>query len=124
MMIPLSLFGWRLGTNAAGSTGGADSEFLQSLYFSFDKTVNAARFSNPLNWLYLLFLGVVANGFCFAMWNKACKICGTVRINCALYLIPVVTIIFAFFTLGEKITLLGAVGALITIAGLFVSERK
>ena len=124
MMIPLSLFGWRLGTNAAGSTGGVDSEFLQSLYFSFDKTVNAARFSNPLNWLYLLFLGVVANGFCFAMWNKACKICGTVRINCALYLIPVVTIIFAFFTLGEKITLLGAVGALITIAGLFVSERK
>ena len=124
MMIPLSLFGWRLGTNAAGSAGGADSEFLQSLYFSFDKTVNAARFSNPLNWLYLLFLGVVANGFCFAMWNKACKICGTVRINCALYLIPVVTIIFAFFTLGEKITLLGAAGALITIAGLFVSERK
>ncbi len=124
MMIPLSLFGWRLGANAAGSAGGADSEFLQSLYFSFDKTVNAARFSNPLNWLYLLFLGVVANGFCFAMWNKACKICGTVRINCALYLIPVVTIIFAFFTLGEKITLLGATGALITIAGLFVSERK
>lgn len=124
MMIPLSLFGWRLGTNAAGFAGGADSEFLQSLYFSFDKTVNAARFSNPLNWLYLLFLGVVANGFCFAMWNKACKICGTVRINCALYLIPVVTIIFAFFTLGEKITLLGAAGALITIAGLFVSERK
>ena len=94
------------------------------MYFTFDKTINASRFSNPLNWAYLLFLGVVANGFCFAMWNKACKICGTVKINCALYLIPVVTIIFAFFTLGEKITLLGAAGALITIAGLFISEKK
>ena len=119
MMLPLSAGGWALSFK-----GAEGSDFLQSLYFSFDKTVNASRFSNPLNWLYLLFLGVVANGFCFAMWNKACKICGTVKINCALYLIPVVTIIFAFFTLGEKITLLGAVGALITIAGLFISEKK
>ena len=119
MMIPLSLAGW--GLSFKGTKG---AEFLQSLYFSFDKAVNANRFSNPLNWIYLLFLGVVANGFCFAMWNKACKICGTVKISCALYLIPVVTIIFAFFTLGEKITLLGAAGALITIVGLFISEKK
>ena len=119
MMIPLSFGGWLVSSNGADG-----AEFLQSLYFTFDKTINASRFSNPLNWAYLLFLGVVANGFCFAMWNKACKICGTVKINCALYLIPVVTIIFAFFTLGEKITLLGAAGALITIAGLFISEKK
>ena len=119
MMIPLSFGGWLVSSNGADG-----AEFLQSLYFTFDKTINASRFSNPLNWAYLLFLGVVANGFCFAMWNKACKICGTVKINCALYLIPVVTIIFAFFTLGEKITLLGAAGALITIVGLFISEKK
>ena len=119
MMIPLSLGGWLL--SFKGTDG---AEFLQALYFSFDKAVNASRFSNPLNWIYLLFLGVVANGFCFVMWNKACKICGTVKISCALYLIPVVTIIFAFFTLGEKITLLGAAGSLITIVGLFISEKK
>ncbi len=119
MMIPLSFGGWLVSSNGADG-----AEFLQSLYFTFDKTINASRFSNPLNWAYLLFLGVVANGFCFAMWNKACKICGTVKINCGLYLIPVVTIIFAFFTLGEKITLLGAAGALITIIGLFISEKK
>ena len=119
MMIPLSFGGWLVSSNGADG-----AEFLQSLYFTFDKTINARRFSNPLNWAYLLFLGVVANGFCFAMWNKACKICGTVKINCGLYLIPVVTIIFAYFTLGEKITLLGAAGALITIVGLFISEKK
>ena len=85
---------------------------------------NVTRFKNPLNDIYLLFLGLIASGFCFAAWNKACKTVGTVKVSCGLYLIPVVTIIFAFFTLGEKITLLGAAGALITIAGLFVSERK
>ena len=120
MMIPLSLAGWRLSVHGSQNS----SDFIQSLYFSFDKAVNAGRFANPLNWIYLLFLGVVANGFCFAMWNKACKVCGTVKINCALYLIPVVTIVFAFFTLGEKITLIGAAGALITIAGLFISEKN
>ena len=84
---------------------------------------NSVRFSNPLNIIYLLFLGIVASGFCFSAWNKACKIVGTVKVSCGLYLIPVVTIIFAFFALGEKITILGALGAAITIAGLFVSEK-
>ena len=84
---------------------------------------NSVRFSNPLNIIYLLFLGIVASGFCFSAWNKACKIVGTVKVSCGLYLIPVVTIIFAFIALGEKITLLGALGAAITIAGLFVSEK-
>nr|MCR5698692.1 EamA family transporter [Treponemataceae bacterium] len=45
-------------------------------------------------------------------------------ISCMIYLIPVVTILFAFFFLGEKITVLGGIGAAVTIAGLFISEVK
>ena len=100
MMIPLMLFGNH--TNIAEG---------------------ASRFNKPMNVLCLLFLGIIASGFCFAAWNKACKIAGTVEVSCGIYLIPVVTIIFAFFALGEKITLLGALGAAITIVGLFVSEK-
>ena len=81
-------------------------------------------FSKPFNWINLVFLGFVASGLCFVAWNKACQIAGTVKINCGIYLISVVTIIFAFFVLGEKITVLGALGAIITIAGLFISEKK
>lgn len=54
-------------------------------------------------------------------WNKACNIVGTVKVSVGLYLIPVVTIIFAFIFLGEKITLLGASGALLVITGLIIS---
>ena len=125
IMIPLSLMGWELevhGRNAGAAAGASD--FIRSLYFTMDKSVNAARFSNLWNVFNLLFLGVVANGICFTAWNKACQIAGTVKVNCAIYLIPVVTIIFAFFVLGEKITLLGAIGAVITITGLFISEKK
>ena len=91
---------------------------------NLDKAINLARFSKPMNWVNLLFLGLIASGFCFSAWNKACEIVGTVKVSCGLYLIPVVTIIFAFFTLGEKITWLGAFGAVITIIGLFISEKK
>ena len=111
-MIPLVLIGLKTGKPEG------------SMYVTFDRAINAARFSNPLNWFNLLFLGLVASGFCFSAWSKACEIVGTVKVSCGLYLIPVVTIIFAFFALGEKITPLGAVGSIITIAGLFVSEKK
>ncbi len=126
IMIPLTLFGWHL--NARGSTGinagGSEAgSFISSLAFSFDRTLNAARFANPLNCLNLLFLGLIASGFCFAAWSKACEKVGTVKVSCGLYLIPVVTVIFAFCTLGERMTAAGAIGALITIAGLFISEH-
>ena len=119
-MIPLMLAG--AGISKSDTT--LFEGIKQSMLITLDKTQNAQRFSKPLNWFNLLFLGMVASGFCFSAWNKACEIVGTVKVTCGLYLIPVVTIIFAFFTLGEKITLLGAVGAVITITGLFISEKK
>lgn len=110
IMIPLTISGHFVNTD--------------SFRFSIDAALNAARFKNPWNWANILFLGIVASGICFAAWSKACQIVGTVRVSCGLYLIPVVTIIFAFFALGEKISVMGAIGALITIIGLFISEKK
>ena len=117
-MLPLMAAGYAI------SQSGAQGDFAASMFVSIDKAVNAQRFSKPMNWVNLLFLGVIASGFCFSAWNKTCEILGTVKVTCGIYLIPVVTIIFAFFTLGEKITLLGAIGALLTIIGLFISEKK
>ncbi len=117
IMIPFSFGGHLL------SLHGVENDFLSSFVFLTDPAINAARFSNPFNWMNLLFLGIFASGICFATWNKACNVLGTVKVSCGIYLIPVVTIVFAFFALGEKITLLGALGAGITIVGLFISEK-
>lgn len=105
-MMPLILIGTKTGT------------------VTFASEIMKARFSKPLNWINLLFLGLVASGLCFWAWNKACNIVGTVKATKGIYLIPVVTIIFSFFTLHEKITWMGSLGAIITIAGLFISEIK
>ena len=119
-MLPLMLAGFGITKSESSMFDG----LRESMLVTLNKAANASRFSKPLNWFNLIFLGAIASGFCFSAWNKACEIVGTVKVTCGLYLIPVVTIIFAFFTLGEKITWLGALGSVITITGLFISEKK
>ena len=93
-------------------------------YVELSSILNAERFSSILNWILLCFLGIIASGFCFVAWNKACNILGTVKISTGLYLIPVITIFFAAIFLNEKITLMGTIGSALTIIGLFVSSKK
>ncbi|MBP3710486.1 MAG: DMT family transporter [Treponema sp.] len=89
-----------------------------------DPTINAIRFSKLLNLINLLFLGIAASALCFAAWNVACERLGSVRATIGIYLIPVVTIVFAYFALGEKITAMGVVGALLAICGLVISSIR
>ncbi len=90
---------------------------------TLDAAVNAVRFGSLKNWAALCFLGLGGSGLCFTAWNVACRKLGTARANLGVYLIPVVTIIFAQVFLGEQLSLMGAIGALLTIVGLVVSSR-
>lgn len=85
---------------------------------------NIERFSNWKNWLNHLFLGVIASAVSFATWNYACKILGTVRVNLGMYISPVVTVIFAFLFLGERLSTMGIVGSILTIIGVIISDWK
>lgn len=113
-MIPFVLFG-------ALTKTGNESEVARVV---FSANVNQMRFSKLLNWINFLFLGVIASALCFAAWNTACEKLGTMRATLGIYLIPVVTIVFAFIFLGEKITALGLFGALLAIAGLVISNKQ
>ncbi|MGI0528991.1 DMT family transporter [Treponema socranskii] len=95
-----------------------------NFFVSFDAAVNMVRFAKPLNWVNLLFLGVAASALCFAAWNTACDKLGAVRATVGIYLIPVVTIVFAYFALGERITVPGIAGVMLTICGLMLSNKK
>lgn len=117
-MIPLMIIGNKI------SNITANSDLINSMNVNLNFSENIQRFKNFLNVGNLLFLGLLASGFCFSAWNKACKLVGTVKISFGIYLIPVVTIIFAFFTLHEKISFMGLLGAILTITGLFISNIK
>lgn len=81
-------------------------------------------FSDLKNVLNILFLGFGASALCFASWNWTVKVLGAVKTSFYIYIVPVVTIVSASLILKEHITLVAAIGAVLTLAGLFISERK
>ena len=72
----------------------------------------------------LLFLGLIASGLCYITWNKSLDILGAVKSSVYIYLVPVVTLIFSFFILEEKMTAISLCGCGLILAGLLLSERK
>ncbi|MCI1966930.1 MAG: DMT family transporter [Oscillospiraceae bacterium] len=76
------------------------------------------------NLFSLLFLGLGASALCFVTWNFAVGALGVVKTSVYIYLIPVITIVASALILHEPITWIEAVGALVTMAGLFVSMVK
>ena len=92
------------------------------LFTSFDFTpaVNAARLAKGWNLFHLGFLGFLASALAFVLWNETCRALGTVRASCGLYFIPVVTAVVAAFALGESLTALTGLGAVLTILGVII----
>lgn len=75
-------------------------------------------------WGNILFLGCVASMLCFLGWNYCLERIGTVRATNLLYLNPVVSITTSAIVLGERVTWLAIIGAVLILAGLVCLERK
>lgn len=71
---------------------------------------------------HLAFLGVLASAICYITWNQSVAYLGPVKTSAYIYVIPVVTVIVAFFTLGEALTPQIIIGMILVIAGLVLSE--
>lgn len=75
-------------------------------------------------WGNLLFLGCVASMFCFLGWNWCLERIGTVRATNFLYLNPVVAITTSALFLGERVTWLALVGAVLILCGLIYIDKN
>ena len=71
----------------------------------------------------MLYLGIVASSLAFIMWNDAINMLGPVRTNLYIYLVPVITTVFAFLILNERITWLSVLGTVGILIGLYLSEQ-
>lgn len=80
------------------------------------------RFINPVYLLNLIYLGIGASALCFVTWNFAVKVLGVVRTSVYIYVVPVITIVTSVMILREPITWMSAVGAVLAVVGLFLSE--
>lgn len=72
----------------------------------------------------LLFLGLVASLGCFLLWNIVLRRIGIIAAGNYLYFNPVTSLIFAYFVLSERITWLAILGCVLTIAGVYLCNRK
>ncbi|MBE7056911.1 MAG: DMT family transporter [Ruminococcaceae bacterium] len=87
--------------------------------FNWDFT----RFVDSKNLLNMIFLGVVASAVCFVVWNYGMKLIGPVKTSLYIYANPVTTIVFSVLLLKEPLTIPAAVGAVLTLSGLVISQK-
>lgn len=98
--------------------------FMIPALFLFGFRPGVERLGNPVYLANLIFLGLGASATCFVTWNFAVKVLGAVKTSVYIYIVPVVTMATSALILREPITPLSAVGMALTLAGLFLSERK
>ena len=86
-------------------------------------TTDTAILLRPMVFGNLLFLGLVASLFCFAVWNAAVKHLGTLATSNYIYLVPLVTMISSALLLHERITPVALTGAMMILGGVYVAEN-
>ncbi|MBR3641371.1 MAG: DMT family transporter [Oscillibacter sp.] len=72
----------------------------------------------------LLFLGVIGSAVCYLLWTQAFRTLGAVMTNNFIYVQPFITIVAAHWILGETISPLAILGAILITAGVILSRRK
>lgn len=98
--------------------------FMIPVLFLFGFRPGVERLGNPVYLANLLFLGLGASATCFVTWNFAVKVLGAVKTSVYIYIVPVVTMATSALILHEPITPLSGLGMALTLAGLFLSERR
>lgn len=77
----------------------------------------------PVVYLNLLFLGLIASMLCYIMWNYAVKKLGATRTTNYIYIVPLITILTSMIILNEPITIMSLAGALCIIGGVYTAEK-
>lgn len=98
--------------------------FILPALFLFDFRFGLKRFQNSINLFNMCFLGLGASALCFVTWNYAVKILGAIKTSIYIYIVPVMTLVISAIILQEVITLRMLIGVILTIMGLFLSEKR
>ncbi len=98
--------------------------FMLPFLFVFDLNLDIQKVVKPEYALNLLYLGIGASALCFVTWNYAVKMLGAVKTSVYIYMVPVITVATSVIVLKEKITWVSAIGTILTLIGLFLSESR
>ncbi len=79
--------------------------------------------ARPLDWFCIIYLGVLATGFAYLWYYEAISTIGASRSGIFINTVPVFAVLMGFFFLGEPIHLSLAVGGLMVITGVYLTNR-
>ena len=79
--------------------------------------------TQPVVFLNLLFLGLIASMLCYIMWNTTVKQLGVIRATNYIYIVPLVTLLTSAIVIDETITMIGLLGSVLILNGVYVAER-
>lgn len=98
--------------------------FFLPLFFIFEYSTFITTSFSSKSLIAAAELTVFASVFAFLFFTASVKNIGVMKSNTFVNLIPAFTAVFAFFILGESLTITKAMGIVIVITGLFVSQLK
>lgn len=98
--------------------------FMLPVLFLMDFDVSLSQLTQAKNLWNLLFLGLGASALCFVTWNIGVKLLGAVKTSVYIYLVPVITTLTSALVLKEPVTAPAILGIILTLTGLFLSEKK
>lgn len=75
-------------------------------------------------WLVILFLGAVASGICYFLYNKSLQLLSASQVGNLINLDPLVGFIIALLFLHESVNALQIVGAVLVVVGVVLSSGK
>ncbi|MDE5652212.1 MAG: DMT family transporter [Muribaculaceae bacterium] len=81
------------------------------------------NFAHPQIFFNFAFLVMFCSVLAYLVWNEVMRVLGPVATNNYLYLQPLVTMVAAYFVLGEPIYPLSYVGCALIIGGLVVADK-
>ncbi len=78
----------------------------------------------PVAWLAVAYVSTVASVVAYLAWNSGVAAVGTVRSAPFSNLLPVFTVVLGILLLGERVTLLEALGGALTVVGALLSQTR
>ncbi|BCS88860.1 DMT family transporter [Pseudodesulfovibrio sediminis] len=77
-----------------------------------------------LDWACIIYLGILATGFAYLWYYQAIAIIGASRAGIFINTVPVFAVLMGFLFLGEPIHLSLAVGGLMVITGVYLTNKQ
>lgn len=87
-------------------------------------TFPLSKFSEPVIWGNLLFLGFIASFLCFFLWSWVTKKIGALKTANYVYLNPISTVVVSAIFLNEPMKPIAIVGSVLILAGVFIANKQ